>query len=45
MTSAQESRARIALVGDVALEILAPYFRQAGFDTYVPSGFCAYSAV
>ena len=42
MTSAKENRARIALVGDVSLELLAPYFRQAGFDTYVPSGFGAW---
>ena len=30
---------RIALVGDVALELIAPYFREAGWETYIPSGF------
>lgn len=30
---------RIALTGDVALEMLAPYFRGAGHDVYVPAGF------
>ena len=30
---------KIALVGDVALELLAPYFRKDGYDVYVPSGF------
>ena len=30
---------RIALTGDVALEMLAPYFRDAGHDVYVPAGF------
>lgn len=30
---------RIALTGDVALELLAPYFREAGHDVYVPAGF------
>ena len=34
--------ARIALAGDVALEILEPYFREAGFETYVPPGFGAW---
>ena len=33
---------RVALVGDVALELLAPYFREAGFETYVPPGFGAW---
>ena len=30
---------KVALTGDVALDLLAPYFREAGFDVYVPSGF------
>ena len=30
---------RIALTGDVALDLLAPYFRKAGYETYVPAGF------
>lgn len=30
---------RIALAGDVALELLAPSFRAAGHDVYVPAGF------
>lgn len=30
---------KVALTGDVALDLLAPYFREAGFDTYVPAGF------
>ena len=33
---------RVALVGDVALELLAPYFREAGYATYVPAGFGAW---
>ena len=33
---------RVALTGDVALELLAPYFREAGYDTYVPAGFGAW---
>ena len=33
---------RVALVGDVALELLAPYFREAGYETYVPAGFGAW---
>ena len=32
-------RLKVALTGDVALDLLAPYFREAGFDVYVPSGF------
>ncbi len=32
-------RIRIALVGDVALELMAPYFREAGYEVYVPPGF------
>ncbi|MBR0197999.1 MAG: HAD-IIIC family phosphatase [Kiritimatiellae bacterium] len=30
---------RVALVGNVALDFLAPYFRDEGFEIYVPSGF------
>lgn len=30
---------KVALTGDVALSLLAPYFREAGFETYVPAGF------
>ena len=30
---------KVALVGDVAVELLAPYFREAGMETYVPAGF------
>ena len=30
---------KLAIVGDVALELLAPYFRKDGYDVYVPSGF------
>ncbi|MCR5413991.1 MAG: HAD-IIIC family phosphatase [Kiritimatiellae bacterium] len=30
---------KVALAGDVALDLLAPYFREAGFETYVPAGF------
>ena len=30
---------KLALVGDVALDVLAPYFRAAGHDVYVPAGF------
>lgn len=30
---------KIALTGDVALEMLAPYFRGAGHEVYVPAGF------
>ncbi len=33
---------KIALVGDVALDLLAPYFREADFEVYVPSGFGAW---
>lgn len=32
-------RVRIALVGDVALDLMAPYFREAGYEVYVPPGF------
>ena len=30
---------RIALTGDVALNLMAPYFREAGHEVYVPAGF------
>lgn len=33
---------KIALTGDVALELIAPYFRKAGFEVYVPAGFAAW---
>lgn len=33
---------RIALTGDVALELLAPYFREAGWHVFVPAGFAAW---
>jgi FkbH-like protein len=33
---------KLALVGDVALDVLAPYFKEAGYDVYVPSGFGAW---
>jgi FkbH-like protein len=33
---------KVALAGDVALELIAPYFREAGFDVYVPPGFGAW---
>ena len=33
---------KIALAGDVALELIAPYFRKAGFEVYVPAGFAAW---
>lgn len=32
-------KSKVALAGDVALELLAPYFREAGYDVYVPAGF------
>lgn len=35
-------RMKIALVGDVALELMAPYFREAGHEVYVPAGFGAW---
>ena len=38
MSSAERTE-RVALVGEVALELLAPYFRAAGYETYVPAGF------
>ena len=30
---------KVALTGDVALELVAPYFREAGYEVYVPAGF------
>ena len=30
---------KVALTGDVALDLLAPYFREAGYEVYVPAGF------
>ena len=33
---------KVALTGDVALELVAPYFRQAGHEVYVPAGFGAW---
>lgn len=33
---------KIALTGDVALELIAPYFRKAGFEVYLPAGFAAW---
>lgn len=33
---------RIALAGDVALEMIAPYFRGAGHEVYVPAGFATW---
>ena len=33
---------KVALVGDVALDVIAPYFRKAGYEVYVPSGFGAW---
>ena len=30
---------KVALTGDVALELIAPYFREAGYDVYTPAGF------
>ncbi|MGN0854624.1 MAG: HAD-IIIC family phosphatase [Kiritimatiellia bacterium] len=33
---------RIALTGDVALDLMAPYFRAAGHEVYVPAGFGAW---
>ena len=33
---------KVALAGDVALELLAPYFREAGYETYTPAGFGAW---
>ena len=33
---------KIALTGDVALNLMAPYFREAGYEVYVPDGFAAW---
>jgi FkbH-like protein len=33
---------KVALTGDVALELIAPYFKKAGFEVYVPAGFGAW---
>ena len=33
---------RVALAGDVALELIAPSFREAGHEVYVPAGFGAW---
>ena len=30
---------KVALTGGVALELIAPYFREAGYDIYTPAGF------
>ncbi len=38
MIDASDKR-RIAIVGDVALELMAPYFEEAGFSVYVPKFF------
>ncbi len=32
-------KCRVALTGDVALNLLAPYFEAAGYEVYVPAGF------
>ena len=37
-----DAQRRIALTGDVALELLAPYFREAGWQVFVPAGFAAW---
>ena len=39
MTGTPSSVLRVALTGDIALEVLAPYFRKAGYEVYVPAGF------
>jgi FkbH-like protein len=36
------SMTKVALVGDAAVELIAPYFRKEGYDVYVPSGFGAW---
>ena len=33
------SKCRVALTGDVALNLLAPYFQEAGYEVYIPAGF------
>lgn len=35
-------KTKVALTGDVALELLAPYFRKAGYDVYIAPGFGAW---
>lgn len=35
----EERKSKVALTGDVALELLAPYFREVGHEVYVPAGF------
>lgn len=34
-----KSMKKVALTGDVALEIIAPYFQKDGYEVYTPSGF------
>ena len=36
---ADKDAVKVALTGDVALELIAPYFTGAGFDVYIPAGF------
>lgn len=38
----KEMNTRVALTGDVALELIAPYFRNEGYEVYVPAGFAAW---
>lgn len=33
---------KVALTGDVALDLLAPYFREAGYEVYTPAGFATW---
>ena len=33
---------KVALTGDVALELMAPYFREAGYEVYTPAGFATW---
>ena len=33
---------KVALTGDVALNLMAPYFREAGYEVYVPAGFATW---
>jgi len=33
---------KVALTGDVALELIAPYFREEGFEVYTPVGFATW---
>lgn len=35
-------KTRVALTGDVALELIAPYFRAEGYEVYIPTGFAAW---